>query len=307
MAHPSNPRLMNRVVDAVVHLGEGKGSTARDVLDFLRYSSKSAQRNLTMQVHRALKHAVNAGLLRHRSGRYKALFTLNPAPVKQPVNETNDEKSVGGSTTLDVEHQPSRKVSPDRKENTRGKRKKPRHGRKHKRSRSRSRIRRRRHRSESSNSPMEDTGPVRKYKHKDNGQRDQSPRRRISDGNTKADIGSSSSNRRRGKTQAKDEDYSSDLSDSDYEDRKSKAKKNTALRQECKSSESGKVTRRSCSRNRSPQRQKSQQLQPKRSHEDVKRNKTDAEGHRTDDQNDLPQQDMENEHAPDNSASGSTL
>lgn len=36
------------------------------------------------QVQRALKHAVNAGLLRHRSGRYKTLATLNPNSVSDP-------------------------------------------------------------------------------------------------------------------------------------------------------------------------------------------------------------------------------
>lgn len=50
MVYPSNPRLMNRVLDAVVHLCDGKGSTARDVLDYLRQTSKSTPRNLTMQV-----------------------------------------------------------------------------------------------------------------------------------------------------------------------------------------------------------------------------------------------------------------
>lgn len=49
---------------------------------------------INFQVHRALKHAVNAGLLRHRSGRYKAVFTLNPAPIKQSVNESNEQKSI---------------------------------------------------------------------------------------------------------------------------------------------------------------------------------------------------------------------
>ncbi|XP_076376948.1 uncharacterized protein LOC143259299 [Megalopta genalis] len=308
MIHPSNPRLMNRVVDAVALLGVGKGSTARDVLDFLRHSSKSTHRNLTMQVHRALKHAVNAGLLRHRSGRYKALFTLNPTPTKQPVNETNDEKSVDEPTTLDSEQQPARKVSSDRKESTSGKRKKPRQ-QERKRKRSRSRQRRRRRRSESSNSPVEDMGPVRKYKRKDNEQRDRSPRHRISDSNAKADIGNaeSSSGHKRGKPKPKDQEYYSDLSDSEHEDRKPKAKKKSSLRHECKPTDGGKVQRRSCSRTRSPQRQQSQQLQPKRSREDVKRSKNDSDGHRTVDRNDLPEQDMENEHEPDNSASGSTL
>jgi len=38
-------------------------------------------------VRRALKHAVTAGLLRHRSGRYKILATLNP--VSKPVSSAN--------------------------------------------------------------------------------------------------------------------------------------------------------------------------------------------------------------------------
>lgn len=48
-----------------------------------------------LQVHRALKHAVNAGLLRHRSGRYKALATLNPTSVPTPSankESTNDDQ-----------------------------------------------------------------------------------------------------------------------------------------------------------------------------------------------------------------------
>lgn len=74
---------------------------------------------INFQVHRALKHAVNAGLLRHRSGRYKALFTLNPAPVKQPLlNERNEGKSVAGVTVFDAD-QPTAKVTSDRKEENR--------------------------------------------------------------------------------------------------------------------------------------------------------------------------------------------
>lgn len=48
------------------------------------------------QVQRALKHAVNAGLLRHRSGRYKTLATLNPNSVSVPPASkepaTNNQK-----------------------------------------------------------------------------------------------------------------------------------------------------------------------------------------------------------------------
>jgi len=50
-----------------------------------------------LQVHRALKHAVNAGLLRHRSGRYKALATLNPA--SGPTPSANKESTNGDRKT----------------------------------------------------------------------------------------------------------------------------------------------------------------------------------------------------------------
>ncbi|XP_018342145.1 PREDICTED: serine/threonine-protein kinase PRP4 homolog [Trachymyrmex septentrionalis] len=86
MVRPSNPRLMARVLDAVANLGDTKGSSAREVLSFIRHSNVSSK-NLTLQVHRALKHAVNAGLLRHRSGRYKVLATLNPNSVSNSAKE----------------------------------------------------------------------------------------------------------------------------------------------------------------------------------------------------------------------------
>jgi len=47
-------------------------------------------------VHRALKHALAAGLLRHRSGRYKVLATLNPVSAPDPSTSkkpvSNDPK-----------------------------------------------------------------------------------------------------------------------------------------------------------------------------------------------------------------------
>ncbi|XP_011139294.2 luc7-like protein 3 [Harpegnathos saltator] len=95
MVKPSKPRLMARVLDAVVNLGDSRGSSAREVLAFIRQSNASLK-NLTLQVRRALKHAVNAGLMRHRSGRYKVLVTLNPAPIpviSAKVLANNDEKS----------------------------------------------------------------------------------------------------------------------------------------------------------------------------------------------------------------------
>jgi len=51
-------------------------------------------------VRRALKHAVTAGLLRHRSGRYKVLATLNPVSTpapsanKNPIDQRTKEKKL---------------------------------------------------------------------------------------------------------------------------------------------------------------------------------------------------------------------
>ncbi|XP_067215832.1 arginine and glutamate-rich protein 1-like [Linepithema humile] len=96
MVRPSHPRLMARVLDALINLGDTKGSSAREVLSFIRQSNVSAK-NLTVQVHRALKHALAAGLLRHRSGRYKVLATLNPVSVSDPSTSkkpvSNDPKT----------------------------------------------------------------------------------------------------------------------------------------------------------------------------------------------------------------------
>ncbi|XP_076231744.1 uncharacterized protein LOC143177594 [Calliopsis andreniformis] len=306
MVHSSNPRLMNRVLDAVVHLCEGKGSTARDVLDFLRQGTKGTPRNLTMQVHRALKHAVNAGLLRHRSGRYKALFTLNPAPVKQSLlNECNDGKSVDGTITFDA--QQARGKTADRKEENRGKHRKSRRDKKRKRSRSRQRKRRRRSGSDKSDEPCEHIAEMRKLKYKEKGHRSRSPRRRITDNKRmKMDIASTSScNRKRSKGKRKDEEYYSDLSDSSYEDEDTKPTKSSA-RQEPKYEGNAKQGRRSASRNRSPQRQQSQQLQAKRSREDVKSNKLDSENCKDADQNDEHDQNVDKDHEH-NSGSGCSL
>lgn len=59
-----------------------------------------------LQVHRALKHAVNAGLLRHRSGRYKTLVTLNSNSVFNSPNKEsviNNQKSEEIKSKSDVQ------------------------------------------------------------------------------------------------------------------------------------------------------------------------------------------------------------
>ncbi|KAL0125459.1 hypothetical protein PUN28_004519 [Cardiocondyla obscurior] len=106
MVKPSRPKLMARVLNAIGNLGNVKGSSVHDVLDFIRQCNKSS-RNLTMQVQRALKHAVNAGLLRHKSGRYKLLATLNfnhdsnPSTSKEPA--ADNQKNIEIKAKSDVQ------------------------------------------------------------------------------------------------------------------------------------------------------------------------------------------------------------
>ncbi|CAK9810675.1 hypothetical protein ANTQUA_LOCUS6529 [Anthophora quadrimaculata] len=305
MVHASNPRLMNRVLDAVAQLRNGKGSTMRDVLDFLQQTSKPTPRNLTMQVHRALKHAVNAGLLRHRSGRYKVLFTLNPAPCKQSANENDDEKSVEEMNTFDEQKEPAKDTSDDG-ERERGKHKKQRRReRRPKRSPSRQRKRKRHSGSRKRENTSKSIGEIRRLKYKETEEKTRSPRYKISNSRLRMDIedAPSSSNRKRSKPRSRNRTYYSDLSDSsDYEGETAKVRKRAHVCQECKRDGGVKSSRRSASRNRSPQRQQSQQ-QLKNSHEDDNGNKLDSDDRR----NDETEQDPEKCRDLNNSGSGSTL
>ncbi|XP_070155149.1 splicing regulatory glutamine/lysine-rich protein 1 [Polyergus mexicanus] len=127
MVRPSNPRLIARVLDAVMNLGDTRGSSAREVLSFI-LQSNVPPKNLTLQVHRALKHAVNAGLLRHRSGRYKALAILNPASVSTPSaskESTSDDKTTEENKSksnvqapIDKTESSSRRTEERKKRNT---------------------------------------------------------------------------------------------------------------------------------------------------------------------------------------------
>ncbi|XP_033199907.1 uncharacterized protein LOC117162160 [Bombus vancouverensis nearcticus] len=304
MVYASNPRLMNRVLDAVVHLCEGKGSTARDVLDFLRQTSKGPPRNLTMQVHRALKHAVNAGLLRHRSGRYKAVFTLNPAPIKQSVKENNEQRSADGTNISDIQQTSSRSQSNDEEEN-REKRRRPRGEKRRRRSDSQKR-RKRRSRSRKRDEPKH-IGEIRKLKYKEKGESVRSPRHKISNSRLEADIGntSGSPNRKRTKTKRRDPSNYSDLSDcSEYEDRKAKARRRNSMCPESSHDGFGKQYRRSISRHRSPQKQQSQQLNMKYSNDDNETSKLNANEEGNDE---ADQEGGKEEEEPNNSGSGSTL
>ncbi|XP_015171963.1 PREDICTED: uncharacterized protein LOC107064129 [Polistes dominula] len=108
MVRPSNPLLMSVVLDAVENLSDKKGSTVRDIIDFVRQNSNGSFRNLTMQIRRALKHAVNASLLRHRGGRYKILLSINPISVQQSMTE--DTKFTDGLNDKLSNESPGRSI-----------------------------------------------------------------------------------------------------------------------------------------------------------------------------------------------------
>ncbi|XP_046430860.1 splicing regulatory glutamine/lysine-rich protein 1-like [Neodiprion fabricii] len=110
MVRASNPRLMARVLEAVKHLGEGRGSSAKQVLEVLlrQANDDPPTRNLAMQVHRALKNAVTAGLLQLRSGRYKMLIPLktgvkNRSGSGKAVKPRTGNPAAAGRKNEDIE------------------------------------------------------------------------------------------------------------------------------------------------------------------------------------------------------------
>ncbi|XP_011867694.1 PREDICTED: uncharacterized protein LOC105561925 [Vollenhovia emeryi] len=134
MVRPSNLELMARVLDAVANLDDTRGSSAREVLSFIQHSNISAK-TLTLQVHRALKRAVNAGLLRHKSGRYKALATLNPNSVSNPPagkepatnNQRNEEKKPKSAVQAPNSDVESSRQTQERKKRTTSRRRNSKH------------------------------------------------------------------------------------------------------------------------------------------------------------------------------------
>ena len=63
-----------------------------------------------MKVQRALKHAVTAGILRHKNGRYKAAIAL--APVTQSKRRRNIEDYKIVEESIDLEESPNSGVDP---------------------------------------------------------------------------------------------------------------------------------------------------------------------------------------------------
>ncbi|XP_008206308.1 uncharacterized protein LOC103316131 [Nasonia vitripennis] len=86
-------RFLERVLTVISNLGALRGSSARDILNYLLSScaDKSSSRNLTLQLQQALKEAVIAGLLKLQGGRYKICSKSADAPPKLKSDE--EEKS----------------------------------------------------------------------------------------------------------------------------------------------------------------------------------------------------------------------
>ncbi|OXU30852.1 hypothetical protein TSAR_012656 [Trichomalopsis sarcophagae] len=84
--------FLERVLGVISNLGAVRGSSARDILNYLLSScaDKSSSRNLTLQLQQALKQAVIAGLLKLQGGRYK-IRKSEDTPPKPKSDE--EEKS----------------------------------------------------------------------------------------------------------------------------------------------------------------------------------------------------------------------
>lgn len=70
------PRMLPYVMQAVTDLKDINGTTTRKILDQVHtainiLNVKPKPRNVVMQVKRALKHAVESGILKHRAGKYR--------------------------------------------------------------------------------------------------------------------------------------------------------------------------------------------------------------------------------------------
>ncbi|XP_018576412.1 uncharacterized protein LOC108914959 [Anoplophora glabripennis] len=69
------PRLLPDVMQAIVDLKEGHGSTQNKILEHIQGVINTKKitprpRNVTMQIRRALKHGVQNGLLKQRGGKF---------------------------------------------------------------------------------------------------------------------------------------------------------------------------------------------------------------------------------------------
>ncbi|KAM0734207.1 hypothetical protein ACS0PU_011678 [Formica fusca] len=325
MVRPSNPRLMARVLDAVMNLGDTRGSSAREVLSFIRQSNVSPK-NLTLQVHRALKHAVNAGLLRHRSGRYKTLATLNPASVSTPPaskESTNDDKTTEEKKSksdvqapIDKTESSSRRTQERKKRNTSRRR-----SSRHRSSKARRRARRSPYPRRSNTSVQNRKRQQRKRRYEDEDFEDQSHVHRCIGRyilHEKDDEPSVPFNRQTKRSRLSKRELESDFSDeSDREsdvNRKRVSRSSKPLCREPRRKETRAKSRgRSASRARSPQ-MPQQTVQPRQysieevgndgqqydeDHESTERDSAHQEAHE--------EEDVEGAREPNDSNSGSTL
>lgn len=75
------PRFLSDVMQAIVDLKEGHGSTQNKILEHIQSIINTKRiiprpRNVTMQIRRALKHGVQNGLLKQRGGKF--LLGIHP-------------------------------------------------------------------------------------------------------------------------------------------------------------------------------------------------------------------------------------
>ncbi|GJQ65251.1 hypothetical protein Trydic_g7379 [Trypoxylus dichotomus] len=77
------PRMLPYVMQAITDLKDLNGSTTRKILDQINtainlLNVKPTPRNVVMQVKKALRHAVDNGILKHKAGKYRLNMDCKP-------------------------------------------------------------------------------------------------------------------------------------------------------------------------------------------------------------------------------------
>lgn len=99
----ATPKMLPMVLQAIADLRENRGSTAKNIIDRVQHVLEKPKpqvkaKNVVTQVKRAIKHAVDVGIVQQRSGRYKISKILPRTPKAvakkptKPVKKLSDSK-----------------------------------------------------------------------------------------------------------------------------------------------------------------------------------------------------------------------
>ncbi|KAJ8675575.1 hypothetical protein QAD02_011361 [Eretmocerus hayati] len=106
-------KFIEIVLDAIAKLGEKYGSSAKNILNYVRSNSKTINRNLTVQVQQALRRGVIGGQIKLCGSRYRlhCKRELKP-PGKSEISEPKSPPSSPKSLRIKPKPLPTEPKSP---------------------------------------------------------------------------------------------------------------------------------------------------------------------------------------------------